>query len=380
MKILIAPNAFKDSLSAVGAADIMATAVRALLPTAQILTLPLADGGDGLLEVMTAQQGGQLQRTSLSDLLGEPQPLEAEFLWFPARRLALIESASAIGLRLLQGRAPDPMRASSRGLGELILAALALGAEELLIGLGGSATNDGGLGLAEALGCRILDAKQRPLKGNGAGLTRCTRLDTEQLDPRLQQRHFRVLCDVDNPLLGAQGATAVYGPQKGVTQALQPALEAGMTRLANHLFGQALAMSHGAGAAGGLGAMLQALLGAELVAGSQAVFALLDVDRQLAGCDLVLTGEGRLDAQSLNGKAPAEVAARARAQGIPCIALVGELALNADQLRQAGFAAAFSLCPGPVTLATAKAQTAAYLESITQQVLATFLLNQIKRP
>lgn len=380
MKILIAPNAFKDSLSAVKAADIMAAAVRVLLPKAQILTLPLADGGDGLLDVMAAQQGSQLQRTSVSDLLGEPQPLDAEFLWFPARRLALIESASAIGLRLLQGRAPDPMRASSRGLGELILAALALGAEELLIGLGGSATNDGGLGLAEALGCRILDAEQRPLKGNGAGLMRCTHLDTARLDPRLQQLRFRVLCDVDNPLLGTQGATTVYGPQKGVTQALQPALEAGMARLAKHVFGQTLAMSHGAGAAGGLGAMLQALLGAELVAGSQAVFALLDVDRQLAGCDLVLTCEGRLDAQSLHGKAPAEVAARARAQGIPCIALAGELALNADQLQQAGFSAAFSLCPGPVTLATAKAQTAANLQAITQQVLATFLLNQIKRP
>lgn len=375
MKILIAPNAFKGSLNAVKAADIMAAAARALLPKAQILTLPLADGGDGLLDVMAAQQGGQLQKTSLSDLLGEPQPLEAEFLWFPARRLALIESASAIGLRLLQGRAPDPMRASSRGLGELILAALALGAEALLIGLGGSTTNDGGLGLAEALGCRILDAKQRPLKGNGAGLAHFAALDTCHLDKRLNRLRIGVLSDVTNPLLGPGGATAVYGPQKGVTPAQHQTLEAGMGRLAERFLGLPLAVCPGAGAAGGLGAMLQALLGAELLAGSQQLLKMLGFDEALAGCQLVLTCEGRLDAQSLQGKAPAEVAARARAQGIPCIALVGELALNTDQLRQAGFAAAFSLCPGPVTLEGAKAQTAAYLESITQQVLATFLLN-----
>jgi UTP--glucose-1-phosphate uridylyltransferase len=377
MKILIAPNAFKGSLSASSAAAILAEVARKQLPDAEILALPIADGGDGLLEALAAQGGGQWQRAQVADPLG--RPVEASLLWFPQRRLACIESAEAIGLRLLRDASPDPMRASSQGLGQLILAALELGAHELLIGLGGSATNDGGLGLAQALGCRLLDAEGGLLAGNGQGLASFAALDTNGLNPRLAQLKCSILADVANPLLGPEGATAVYGPQKGVGPETQMLLEAGMARLASRFFGEALANQPGVGAAGGLGAMLRALLGAELVAGSAQVLDLLGFDQALAGSRLVLTSEGRLDTQSLNGKAPAEVAVRARAVGIPCIALVGELALDEAQLRQAGFTSAFSLCPGPVTLKTAQARAAEFLKATAHQVLAT-VFSQVTSP
>lgn len=373
MKILIAPNAFKGSLTATKAAAIMTEAVQAVLPDAEVTSLPIADGGDGLLEVLAHQPGGQLIEIDATDPLA--RPLRAELLWFADRRLAVIESAAAIGLRLLQGRSPDPLQASSRGLGELILAALELGATEILIGLGGSATNDGGLGLAEALCCRILDAKNQEVTGNGQGLVSFAALDTSSLDVRLPKVDFSVLSDVANPVLGPAGATAIYGPQKGVTPELMAPLEQGMERLASGFFGEVLAKSPGSGAAGGLGAMLKALLGARLVPGSSALLDILAFDRHLAGSQLVLTTEGRLDSQSLSGKAPAEVARRASLMGIPCIAIVGELALDDAQLAKAGFRAAFSLCPGPVTLKTALAQAANYLKITSALVLRTFFSN-----
>lgn len=371
MKILMAPNAFKGSLCAVRAVEIMAEAARDALPQAQILTLPVADGGDGLLEVLAWQGGCEWRKARVRDPLGES--VEASFFWYPEKRLAVIESAEAIGLRLLGDREPDPMSAGSQGLGELILAALELGAREVVIGLGGSATNDGGLGLAQALGCLVLDAKGQHIPGNGAGLVAFGHLDVSGLDTRLRTLRFRVLVDVANPLLGPGGATAVYGPQKGVMPETQVLLEAGMKRLVQDFLGEA-ANQAGAGAAGGLGAMLNVLLAAELVSGSAEVLELLGFDEALRGCDLVLTTEGRLDAQSLNGKAPARVAARAKQAGIPCIALVGELALDGAQLRKAGFISAFSLCPGPVTLKTAQLRAADFLKAITQHVLATAFL------
>lgn len=390
MKFLLAPNALKGSLSAVDAAAAMAEGVRQAGPGAAALQLPVSDGGDGLVEVLHRALGGELRSRRVTAPRAEEDPgwIDAPFLWLPQPRLAGVETAAASGLARVPEELRDPTRTTSRGTGELISAALDLGAVKVVIGIGGSATVDAGLGVATALGGRFLDRDDRPLEPVGASLGKVRRIDLSGLDPRLGHVRLEVLCDVDNPLLGPQGAAAIYAPQKGASPDQVEALEAGLAHLADRIeeeTGRDVRSLPGAGAAGGLGAGLAGFFGAELHPGAERVLALTGFGEQLRDADLVLTAEGRLDLQTLrHGKAPAVVARHARKAGVPCIALAGRVELPEPTgveddrgaptaFQRAGFTAIFSLCPGPVSPARAREQAAFHLTTVTAQVVQTFL-------
>jgi glycerate 2-kinase len=377
MKIVIAPNALKGSCTASAAAQAMARGLRRAAPLAELVEIPVADGGDGLLELAIQVLGAVRKPVVVSG--PRLAPVEAALAWLPGRRLAIIEMALASGLALLPEAQRDPGLTTSLGTGELLRAALDLGAESLLVGIGGSATQDGGIGLASALGFRFLDGHGLPVPPTGAGLLAIDRVDKSGADPRLGQVRIRVACDVDNPLTGRQGAATVYGPQKGASPDQVVALEAGLVHLADLVEGQGPPDpgrprdQPGAGAAGGLGFGLQVFCGARLCPGAELVLDLLDFDRHLAGADLVLTAEGCLDGQTLSGKAPARVAARAQRLGIPCIAIAGGLGPDLTGLHEAGISAAVSLCPGPLPLAEAMSRAEALLTNAAEQVLRIFL-------
>ncbi|MDI3297953.1 MAG: glycerate kinase [Bacillota bacterium] len=374
MRVLVAPCSFKGSLSAVQAADAMAEGWLRARPQDEVLRLPVADGGEGTLEVLLRGRGGELRRARVSGPLGEP--VEAEWGLLPDGT-AVVELAQAAGLALLPPVRRDPRRATTRGVGELILAALDAGARTLLVTLGGSATNDGGAGLLQALGARLFDAAGRPLDGGGAALARLERLDLSALDPRLARVEVAVACDVTNPLLGPSGASAVYGPQKGAGPREVAELEHALARWAERVEAALPPPPAGrwrdvpgAGAAGGAGFALLAVLRARFEQGARLVLDRLAFDEHLRGVHLVLTGEGRLDRQTAFGKAPAEVARRASACGVPVIGLAGGLERGAERLLEpggAGFAAFLPAVDGPLSLEQAMAEADELLRSAAER-------------
>ena len=374
MKVVLAPNALKGCLTAARAADAMARGVVRACPTAEIALAPVADGGDGLAEVLADALRGETRTATVTGPRGDPT--QASFRHVPTRQLAVIEMAAASGLALLPRDRLDPTLTTTLGVGELIAAALDLGASHLIVGIGGSATNEGGVGMATALGARFLDADGAPVKPVGGALAAIRRIDPSGLDPRLAGVRVEAICDVDNPLLGERGAAWVYGPQKGATPAQVRELDDGLANLAAVIerdLGLDVRGLPGAGAAGGLGAGLRAFLGAELRRGVDVVLDLVGLNDHLCGADLVLTAEGRIDAQTAFGKAPAGVAERARARGVPCIAIAGGIGDGLESLHALGVSAVFSLCPGPVSLKQALAAGDDYLAAVTEQVVRVFL-------
>ncbi len=374
MKIVIAPNSLKGSLSARAAAEAMAGGVLRAAPQAELVLLPVADGGDGLLDVL--EEVLQAERLPLTVTGPLHTPVSASFLYNPSRRLAVIEMATAAGLALLTPDQYKPLAATSFGVGELLRAALDQGAGQIILGIGGSATNDGGTGMARALGARFLDQAGNELPGDGSSLAQIDKIRLDGLDPRLAQADIQVICDVNNPLLGEHGAARVFAAQKGANPEQILQLEAGLAQLAEVIerdLGRDVRELPGAGAGGGLAAGLSAFLQADLTAGAERVLELLELKQALAGADLVLTAEGRLDAQTHHGKAPAAVAARARTLGIPCVAVAGNLSPGSDTLPDSGIDAAFSLCPGPVSPDQALQGASHYLADTTEQVLRCFL-------
>ncbi len=374
MKIVAAPNAFKGSLTAGQVAAAMETGIRRVLPDAEVVRVPVADGGDGLVEVTREALHGERRRL----LVTGPRfhLVEAEFCLVPEMRLAAIEMALASGLALLAEDERNPMQTTTLGTGELIRAALDLDVERIIVGIGGSATNDGGMGMATALGVRFLDGDGRPVRPVGGSLEQVRHIDISQLDPRVGRVRFQALCDVTNPLVGPEGAARVYAPQKGASPQEVEALERGLANLARVIhadLGLDVAAMPGAGAAGGLGAGLYAFLGAELVPGIDLLLELVGLDDKLTDADLVLTGEGQIDFQTAFGKAPAGVAARARSRGIPCLALAGSVGHNLGELHQRGIDAVFSICPGPVSLDAAMRNAEDFLAATTEQALRCFL-------
>jgi glycerate kinase len=288
--------------------------------------------------------------------------------------------ASASGLALLKPSERNPLLTSSRGTGELIRAALNLKVKEILVGIGGSATNDGGMGMARALGARFLDQGNRELADNGGALTRLSRIDISGLDKRLKNTKILVACDVANPLCGPRGAARVYGPQKGATPAMLNQLDAGLKRLAAVIkkdLDIKVAKLPGAGAAGGLGAGLVAFLGARMRPGVEIVSDAIGLENKLAGCDLVVTGEGRLDGQTAFGKAPAGVAKVARKLGIPVIAICGSLSPDAGKVRAIGIAAFFSALEESVAEVELPKRGPGMLERCAEQVGHLIALNWI---
>ena len=323
MRVIVAPQEFKGTLTAKAAAEAMAVGVRRALPDAQIDVLPLSDGGPGLMEAMVTAVGGEVRRAPAHDPLGRP----IEALWgILADGVAVVEVAQAAGLGLLEPQERDPRRTSTFGVGELIRAALGAATRRLIIGLGGSATNDGGAGMASALGARFLDAHGAELPPGGASLIRLERIDVRNLDPRLRNVATTAAADVRNPLCGSEGASLVYGPQKGASLAVAQELDAALRRYAE-VIQRDLDVSvmdvPGAGAAGGLGAGLIAFLGAEIRPGFEVAAETVGLRNRLTQADLVVTGEGRLDGQTAYGKTVAGVAEAAAKAGVPVLVTPG---------------------------------------------------------
>lgn len=365
MKVVIAPDSFKESLSAERVARALAEGWRSQMPDAELVELPLADGGEGTTQALVAATGGEMVRCRATGPLGEP----VETVWghIDASR-AVIECAAASGLDRVPRDKRDPWRATTRGTGELILAALDAGARHIIVGLGGSATNDGGAGMLQALGVSLLDGQGAAIGPGAEGLAQLAHIDIGAMDPRLAQVRFEVACDVDNPLTGPEGASAIFGPQKGADEALVARMDAALSNYAELIQrcqGRSVASIPGAGAAGGLGAAFLAFLNAELKPGIEIILDAVEIDQHLQGADLLITGEGRIDGQTARGKTPVGVARRAMQYRVPCIALGGsvptELAVL-DQLAKQGIRAVFPILPGVSTLEEALADAEHNLE------------------
>lgn len=343
MRVILAPDSFKESLGAADAAAAMARGVKRAVADAQIDLCPIADGGEGTVEAMLSATDGRPRLTRVTGPLGEP--VEARWgVLGTGDGAAVMEMASAAGLALVPTDRRDPTKTTTHGVGELIRAALDVGAKRILLGIGGSATTDGGTGMAQALGVRFLDAGGNVIKQPMAGglLASVAKIDMAGLDPRIAATTITVACDVTNPLTGPNGAAAIYGPQKGATPAQVKLLDDALAHLAGLLkeqVGADIQTLPGSGAAGGLGGGLVGFLNATLQKGIGLVLEAVRFEQRVAGCDLCLTGEGRLDGQSLSGKACLGVAQAATRHRVPTIALVGSLGSHAERTLEAGLKA-----------------------------------------
>lgn len=372
-KIVLAFDSFKGSLRSEEAAECARAAVGRVFPGCETVVAVVADGGEGTAEAIVRALGGSRRTVRVHDPL--MRPVEVQYGLVDDGRTAVMEMAAACGLTLLSPGERNPWRTSTYGLGEMIADALRAGCRKFLIGIGGSATNDGGCGMLRALGFRLLDADGRELDGAGGSLERLHAIDDRGVPGVLRDAEFLVACDVDNPLCGPQGAAHVFAPQKGADPQMTERLDRGLLRFADvaeRYNGLPVAGLPGAGAAGGLGAGMCSLLHARLVPGIEMLLGAMDFDRMIAGADLILTGEGRLDEQTLHGKVPCGILRAARRQRIPVIALGGSVAC-AERLVAEGFAAVFPIVPGPVPLAEAMLpeRAGANLGNTVEQILRT---------
>ena len=370
MKMIFAPDSFKGSLSALEICDLLERTARKHFPGCETISVPAADGGEGTVDALLRAMGGGKIRARVAGPLFAP--VTAEWGLLSDGKTAVMEMAQASGLPLVPPDQRDPRRTTSLGTGEMILAALRTGVQSLLIGIGGSATNDGGMGMLSALGAEFLDAEGRPVRPVGGELARVARADFSHLAPELRDASITVICDVTNPLLGENGATYIYGPQKGATETIRDKLEAGMAsyaRVIEQETGLDVSSFPGAGAAGGLGAALGGVLGAKLKSGIDAVLDAVDFDRKLSGVSLAVTGEGRIDGQSIRyGKVPVGVARRCAKRGIPVFVLAGGIGEGADGLYDLCESAVFSTVPGPMALDEAMENAAALYEAAADRL------------
>lgn len=375
MKVVIAPDSFKESLSAELVAEAIAQGVRDAVPEAEIVCVPMADGGEGTVDAVLAAAGGERRISIVHGPMG--YEVKAPWGWLPESNTAVIEMAAASGLHLVPVTERDATRASTYGTGQLVLQALDAGAQRIIMGFGGSATNDGGAGMLRALGARFLDAAGLEIGEGGLALRSLQQIDLSGMDERLQEVRFDVACDVDNPLTGTKGASHIFGPQKGASPQQVLALDEALGAYADvvaELFGQDVRDFPGAGAAGGIGFAAKAFLLAEFRPGVQLVADLSGLSHAVQGADLVITGEGKLDEQTLYGKTPAGVAAVASAVGVPTVAIAGTLGVGYQRLRDIGITAAFSITSGPMTLETACAETAKLLRDRASDVMQVWCI------
>ncbi|CAI8235460.1 MAG: Glycerate 3-kinase [Flavobacteriaceae bacterium] len=369
MQLLVVPDSFKESLSAKEVADAIARGIHSVNPEITVKQLPFSDGGEGALDLLQNLFEGELVTTSTIDAMG--RSIKAPYFRFADRKAAWIELSQASGLAQIEVDQRNPMLASTYGTGLQIRHALDHGAEEIYLGIGGSATNDGGTGILSALGGLFSDAEGEMLLPGGGFLTELDHIDVEAI-PQFQ---LKVACDVNNPLLGKQGATAVYGPQKGVTPEMEPPLEAGLTNFSKHielLTQKSVAEVPGAGAAGGCAAGLHGLLGAELVSGFELLAELSQLEEQIAASDLIITAEGRIDGQSLEGKLPVGVAKLAKKHDKPVVVLAGSIGEHLDPLYALGIDAVFSIQSKPCTLEESISNASELLESTAQRVFKLY--------
>jgi glycerate kinase len=374
-KVVVAPDSFKGSLTARQVCQAAQEGLRRVWPEAEVVSVPMADGGEGTVQSLVDATAGRIINIDVAGPLGEP--VAAFFGVLGDAVTAVIEMAAASGLPLVPRGRRNPLTATTRGTGELIASALDMGCRRFIIGVGGSATNDGGAGMAQALGIRLLDARGADIGPGGAELARLARIDASGLDVRASESEFLVACDVDNPLTGPRGASAVYGPQKGATPEMVEILDDALRNLAAVIrrdLGADVDGIPGAGAAGGLGAGLTAFLGARLKRGIEIVTETTRLGDKMKGAALVITGEGRTDFQTLFGKTPMGVASVAKSLGIPVVVISGSVAEDARGLYAHGIDALMSIAKGPCTIEEAiahagqlvadAAETAARLVSI----------------
>src|SRR5712691_539694 len=344
MKVVVAPNSFKGSLSAAQAAAAIARGVREALPDADVVEIPVADGGEGTVEALVSARKGTFHEVEVEGPLGDP--VRATYGLIDGGRTGVIELASASGLTLIPIDRRDPRKASTYGFGQLLAAVRVQRVASIIAGIGGSATNDGGAGMAQALRYRFLDAAGRDLPRGGAALAQLDRIDQSGFDPRWRSVSVMVAGDVTNPLTGPEGASCIYGPQKGADPQAVRELDQALAHLAEVIerdLGKQVAEIPGAGAAGGAGAGLVAFLGAQLVKGAPLVVDASGFDEALVGARLVITGEGRVDGQTAFGKAPGEVAKRAKAAGIPTLLLAGSRGPGWESLSSMGVTSVVTL-------------------------------------
>jgi glycerate kinase len=374
--VVVAPDSFKGSLGAADVAEAVSAGVHAVVPGARVTCLPMADGGEGTLDALLSTWGTEARAVETVDAIG--RPTTARWAMSPDGRVGVVELAQASGLPAVSDQPLQPLRAHTRGTGDLAAAVLDAGVEEVLVCLGGSATTDGGAGILAGLGARLLDETGSDVPDGGEGLARVASLDLTGLHPRAREVRWRLAVDVTNPLVGELGAAAVFGPQKGALRADVEHLDAALTRWADLLERETGVRVHdlpGAGAAGGVPAALVAVLGAGLEHGASLVAEAVGLPEALADATLVITGEGSFDSQSVRGKVADGVARLAAASPArpPVVVLAGRVLLPAAQARAAGIHAAFSIAPGPVGLDELMARTSSRLTELAASVAGLVL-------
>ncbi|MBQ4814991.1 glycerate kinase [Bacillus pumilus] len=379
MKIVIAPDSFKESLSAYETACAIERGFQAILPDAEYIKLPMADGGEGTVQSLVDATGGHIIHHVVTGPLGDP--VDAFFGMLGDGETAVIEMAAASGLHLVPQEKRNPLLTTSRGTGELMLAALDQGAKHVIIGLGGSATNDGGVGMMQGLGAAFLDQAGQELSPGGGALHQLASIDLTGLDPRLQSVRLEAACDVDNPLTGERGASAVFGPQKGADEEMVQVLDknlAHFAQIAEKQFHVSLEDAAGAGAAGGLGASLLGFLRADLQRGIDIVLKAVQFDDVIKEADLVITGEGRIDQQTIYGKTPIGVAKAAKQYHLPVIGIAGSLSKDSAVVHEHGIDALFSIIPGVTSLSEAMRDGATHVERTARNIAAAISIGKNK--
>ena len=377
MKIIISPDSFKGSLLAEEVCEHIENGIKKALPEAEVVKIPISDGGEGLVDVMVSATGGQIKKIMTQDPIG--REIESYYGILGCGTTAVIEMAASSGLPLLKKEEQNPLITSTFGTGQLIKAALDENVNKIIVGIGGSATVDGGTGMAEALGVKVLDAAGKSLAPGGGDLGKLSRIDISGLDPRLEKVSILVACDVENPLTGKNGAARVYGPQKGATKEMVEILEAGLSHLAFKIredLNKDVENEAGAGAAGGLGAGLLAFTNGKLMPGIDIALDNVNFDEEAKDADLIITGEGRIDHQTVFGKVPVGVATHAKKYKCPVIAIGGGADERLEELHKLNIASYFSIINAILPEDKIYEKTPEMLELCAEQVIRTVLLGK----
>jgi len=375
MKIVIAPDSFKESLTALHVCEAVEKGIKSHFPDAEISKVPMADGGEGTVQSLVDATGGDIIQARVTGPLGKE--VEAFYGILGDGNTAVIEMAAASGLHHVPVDKRNPLITTTRGTGELILKALDHKVKHIIIGIGGSATNDGGTGMAKALGAKLLDANGAEIKEGGGSLAQLASIDLTNLDSRLAEVKVEVACDVDNPLTGETGASAVFGPQKGATPDMVKQLDRNLAHYAAIVgkeMGIHIQSIPGAGAAGGLGGGLLAFLSAELKPGVDIVIKATQLESYIKNADLVITGEGRIDGQTIYGKTPIGVAKTAKKHSVPVIAIAGSIGAGSEAVYEHGISSLFSVVPGAVTLQEALEKADENIERTAKNVASVISL------
>jgi len=372
MNILAAPDSFKGSLTALEVAENIQKGIRNFDERINVELLPMADGGEGTVQSLVDATNGEIIKKEVTGPLGKK--VEAFYGILGDQKTAVIEMAAASGLPLVPKAKRNPLKTTTYGTGELILSALEHGVEQIIVGIGGSATNDAGVGMAQALGAEILDKNDKEVAFGGEHLDEIKEINLENLDPRIKNTEILVACDVDNPLFGRNGAAYVYAPQKGADPYIVEQLDNNLRKFSEIVkeeLNKNINEIPGAGAAGGLGAGLVAFLDAELKAGIDIILELMNFEKKLENVDLVITGEGMLDGQSINGKTPIGVARKAKEKGIAVIAIAGTLGIGVEKVLDYGIDAYYSIINKPSELDLIIKESPKLIQSLSEQIIRT---------